>query len=217
MMESCKILKTPLLIALVLTAGTSRADLVVLKNGKKLVAESVSPEESWMKISLLEGGTLIVPKELIDEIKEGWLPEKKEAGLSERARCPYRKIIEKYSREFSLDPNLVAAIIKTESNFNEIAVSDKGALGLMQLTPDTAALYEVDNPFDPDENIRGGSAHLKNLMAKFDNDLAIVLAAYNAGDGRIRYYGGVPPFSETKNYVKKVLEHYRYLKGEGAR
>jgi len=108
---------------------------------------------------------------------------------------------------------LVAAIIETESQFNTHAVSRRGARGLMQLTPATAALLGVDDPFDPRANIHGGVRHLRSLMDRFDNNLTLALAAYNAGERAVLIYGGVPPYRETRQYVSRILQR---LDREGA-
>lgn len=121
------------------------------------------------------------------------------------------KIIHNESKSKGLDPDWVKAVVKTESNFNPKAVSHKGAQGLMQLMPETAESLGVEDPFDPEENIKGGTDYLKNLLGKFkDKDLA--LAAYNAGPGAVKKYGGIPPYSETQNYVKKVNNYYKNSK-----
>ncbi|HEY6001064.1 MAG TPA: transglycosylase SLT domain-containing protein [bacterium] len=119
----------------------------------------------------------------------------------------YDAEIARLSERHGVDCALVKAVIKAESNYDNRAISRAGALGLMQLMPETARERNVGNPFNPVENIEGGVRHLKYLLNTFD-DLKLVLAAYNAGENAVRRYGGIPPFPETKGYVKTVLEHY---------
>jgi len=120
----------------------------------------------------------------------------------------FHSIVHEKASKYNLDPLLVKAVIKTESNWNERAVSRKGAMGLMQLMPSTANDMNVRNPFNPEENIEGGVRYLRNLLERFNGDLTLALAAYNAGPKWIDKFGVVPPITETKQYVKKVLSLY---------
>jgi soluble lytic murein transglycosylase-like protein len=122
-------------------------------------------------------------------------------------RSPYDAFIEKYSRLYGVDPVLVRAVIQIESNFNPNCVSPKGARGLMQLMPDTARRFGVKRVHDPEDNIRGGVAYLAILLRMFD-DLPHALAAYNAGEGAVQRYNGIPPYEETATYVKRGLTVY---------
>jgi hypothetical protein len=119
----------------------------------------------------------------------------------------YDPMILKASSLFGVDSSLVRAVIAVESAFNRYARSHKGALGLMQLMPDTGRRYGVANAYDPWQNIRGGTAHLRDLIDEFD-DLSLALAAYNAGPTPVRRYGAIPPYAETRNYVRRVLAIY---------
>jgi len=108
----------------------------------------------------------------------------------------------------NVDPNLVRAVVKVESNFNSNAVSRKGAIGLMQLMPQTARELKVKNPFDPDQNVDAGVRHLKYLLESYGGDVNLTLAAYNAGEGAVRRSAGVPHYSETQNYVRRITNLY---------
>lgn len=112
--------------------------------------------------------------------------------------------INEHSRRIGVSADLVRAVIQVESAFNPTAVSTKGAMGLMQLMPATALELGVSNPFEPDQNIRGGVTYLKRLLVRYDHKVELALAAYNAGMGNVEKYGAVPPFKETRNYVKKI-------------
>ena len=118
--------------------------------------------------------------------------------------APYETSIVEHSRRQQVAADLVRAVIQVESAFNPVAVSSKGAMGLMQLMPATAVELGVANPFDPDQNIRGGVQYLRRLLDRYNGNVELALAAYNAGMGNVEKYGDVPPFKETKQYVKKI-------------
>ena len=125
----------------------------------------------------------------------------------------YDEIIVSAAERYGVDPALVRAVVKAESDFNETARSRKGAQGLMQLMPDTAQLHNVANVYNPEENIEGGVRHLRLLLDRYRGDLRLTLAAYNAGVQAVEKHGGIPPFAETKEYVRRVLTfHERYRK-----
>ena len=122
-----------------------------------------------------------------------------------------------YAEYYGLDPALLRAIIQVESNFNPTAVSPKGARGLMQLMPLTAAALHVLDPFDPGENIRAGAAEVRRLLDRFHGDMRLALAAYHAGEGRVMQYLGVPPLKSTQTYVERVLRtHKALMEGQDA-
>ena len=121
--------------------------------------------------------------------------------------------IEQAASKYGVDANLVRAVIKVESNFNPNAVSNKGAMGLMQLMPHTARGLSVKNPFDPQQNVEAGVRHLKHLLNNFGGDVRLSLAAYNAGEGAVNRNRGVPPYAETQNYVRRITEMYWNQRG----
>jgi soluble lytic murein transglycosylase-like protein len=124
------------------------------------------------------------------------------------SKKPYDEIVVSVAQEHRVPAELVHSIIKAESDYDTWAISSKGALGLMQLMPVTATQYKVMNVFDPRQNIQGGVKYLVDLIKLYDGDTQHVLAAYNAGQEAIKKYGGIPPYRETRNYIKKVMAAY---------
>ena len=118
-------------------------------------------------------------------------------------------LVQQLAPEYGVSPRLALAVIRAESNFNPAAVSNKNAQGLMQLIPDTSARFNVKQPFDPEQNLRGGLAYLRWLLAYFEGDVSLVAAAYNAGEGAVNRYRGVPPFAETRGYVQRIISLFK--------
>jgi len=127
----------------------------------------------------------------------------------------YEDLIQSVSGRHMVDADLIRAVIKAESNFNPTARSNKGAMGLMQLMPETARLHNVIDVYDPSDNIEGGVRHLKMLLGRYQGDLQLSLAAYNAGSQAVDRHGGIPPFVETRDYVRRVLRYYDSYRGGG--
>jgi len=119
-----------------------------------------------------------------------------------------RQLVQSISREHGVDPKLVDALVRVESSYDPNAVSRRGAMGLMQLMPETAKRLDVDDPFDPEKNIRGGVKEFSRLVDQYSGNLQFALAAYNAGEGAVARYRGVPPYEETRAYVSRILTLY---------
>jgi soluble lytic murein transglycosylase-like protein len=146
-----------------------------------------------------EAVPLVVPVEVVDRYMLA-LPRDKQR---------HAQLIRRLAPRFDVDYRLALAIARAESNLDPSAVSSKNAQGLMQLIPDTAARFGVRNPFDPEQNVRGGLAYLRWLLERFNGNVALASAAYNAGEGAVDKHGGVPPYAETQNYVQRILHFYR--------
>jgi soluble lytic murein transglycosylase-like protein len=121
----------------------------------------------------------------------------------------FDSIIKSISAKYNIDPRLVSAVVQTESNFNPNAESASGAQGLMQLMPDTARELGVQNSLDPVQNLEGGVHYLRSMLDRYDGNVSMALAAYNAGPGTVSKYGGIPPYQETQSYVRRVLDAYK--------
>ncbi len=163
-----------------------------------------------------EGGirilTNIPPKGPVQDLQTTGVPLPQQESQSKNAlpkrSSRYDAIIEKYAAQYKLDPSLIRSMIATESGFDEKAVSPKGARGLMQLMPATAARVGVKDMFDPEQNIRGGALHMRSLLDTFNNNLPLSLAAYNAGENLVLRLGRIPNIRETSDYVKSVTQRY---------
>jgi len=135
-------------------------------------------------------------------------PLKADSQVESQQNKKFDKIIKDVAEKYSLEASLIHSIIRTESDYDPYCVSSKGALGLMQLMPETARIYGVGNPFNPRDNIEGGVRYLKELMNLYGRRTRFVLAAYNAGQTAVKRYGGIPPYPETRNYIEKVMASY---------
>ncbi len=198
-------MRRSLLLALVLLpalAPSARAEIALLSSGLTLKLDGHRIEDGQLILVLKGGGELgvepaavrgFVPDEVLDEIA---VPE----GGDLRA------LAVAVAKRRGLDPDLVLAVVAVESGFKPQAVSPKGAQGLMQLMPKTANSLGVENAFDPVQNLDGGTRYLGSLLTLYGGDLQRALAAYNAGQGAVARHGGIPPYAETRAYVKKVLE-----------
>lgn len=138
----------------------------------------------------------------------------KPSSRSKGEQNRYDDIILMASKQFQVDGSLIRAVIKAESDFDHLAVSTRGAKGLMQLMPETASQLKVRNPFDPKENVIGGTRYLSDLLKRFNHDKTLALAAYNAGPTEVETRQGVPPFPETRTFIQRVLSYYQSYRME---
>ncbi|MCF8023975.1 MAG: lytic transglycosylase domain-containing protein [Desulfobacteraceae bacterium] len=133
-------------------------------------------------------------------------------GVDPKTAGKYEDIIRKSSKKSGIRPELIKAVIRVESGFNPKAVSDRGARGLMQLMPVHTREYNIESPFNPSENIAAGTLYLGRLLERYNGNLNLSLAAYNAGPATVDHYQGIPPYRETRQYVQKVLLYYRHYR-----
>jgi soluble lytic murein transglycosylase-like protein len=197
----------PLISALLLlSAASARAEYIVLRSGQRLTVTGYQLLGDKYRLQI-DGGFVEMPVEDVVAIE----PEDvfHAAPPAATAKAPYIELIQAAAARYSVDADLITSVIAAESNFDPKAISRRNARGLMQLLPETAARLGVKNIFDPSENIDGGTHYLRDLLQLYRNDLALTLAAYNAGPERVRQYGSrVPPFAETRSYVRRVKTAY---------
>jgi hypothetical protein len=187
-----------------------RAEYIVLRSGQRLEVTGYQIIGNTYRLQM-KGGTVDVTADEIVAIE----PEDIFISVPhvEVSKEPFGEIIKAAAKRYSVDADLITSVIAAESNFNPTAISRKNARGLMQLLPSTATHLGVKNIFDPEENINAGTRYLSELLLLYKNDLALTLAAYNAGPERVQYYGQrVPPFAETISYVRRVKQTYTQRK-----
>jgi Transglycosylase SLT domain len=196
-----------LLAAVVSLAGSApaRAEIAVLTNGLTFKTTTHRLEDSVMILSLKGGGEVGLPPALV----RGFVPDEVLEEVEAPPGGDIRALAIQSAQRHGLDPDLVLAVVSVESGFRPEAKSPKGAQGLMQLMPATAAELGVKNAFDPAENLDGGSRYLGALITLYGGDLTRALAAYNAGVKAVDKSKGVPPYRETRQYVQKVLKQYK--------
>jgi SLT domain-containing protein len=193
------------IVALAALAPCAHADYVVLQTGQRIHVTGYERVGDTLHLTM-PGGTLEIPAGTVVRIDpEDTFPPVKVRLLD----VPFANFISESARAHGVAPELVAAVIAVESNFNPNAVSWRSARGLMQLIPETAARFGVTKVFDPQQNIEAGTKYLKELLLRYNGDLALTLAAYNAGPDRVGQYRSVPPYSETRDYVRRVTEKFQ--------
>ena len=179
----------------------NKQDFQQILNAKELIEEaqnsSLNNDESYINLNGYSGIT----------------NNNRSNTLTSKTRI--NELIDEYSQKYGLDSDFVKAVVKQESGFNEKATSKCGAMGLMQLMPGTAKALNVADPYNARDNIEGGVKYLKGLMDRFDGDMKLALAAYNAGPNVVKKYNGIPPYNETQNYVKNIMSMYQRIQSGG--
>lgn len=215
---------------LLASALPASASIAVFVDGRSMKIAEYRVEDEVVHLTMAGGGTLSLPlarvdrivddevetAEVVEEVKklveEGVFPRR--SWRFDESRTPlfgtkFDGVIVRAARHFDVDAVLVSAVIQAESSYNPKIVSHKGARGLMQLMPATARRFGVTDSFDPEENVFGGTRYLKWLLKTFEGDADLAVAAYNAGEGNVWKYDGVPPFRETVNYIQRIAKHVR--------
>jgi soluble lytic murein transglycosylase-like protein len=196
-------------IGVVAFALPARAELVYFNTGRTLSVKSHRADGDSLVLVLRGGGEIVCDASLVSRFAPDEVPypepevEAPPAPAQEAAIGPYSEIIDRVAAEQDVPARLVRAVIQVESAYNVRARSAKGAMGLMQLMPATARQYAVADPFDPAANIEAGIKHLKSLLQRLP--VALALAAYNAGEGAVQRFNGMPPYPETRSYVSRIL------------
>lgn len=202
-----------LLTLVVLAAPALRAEYVVLRSGQRLTVTGYQLLGDKYRLQMTGGSVEIAAGEVVAiEPEEVFTP----LPAKPIVNPPYREWVEAAAARYGVDADLITSVIAVESNFDPKAVSRKNARGLMQLLPETAARLGVQNIDDPQENIDAGTRYLRELLQKYNNDLVLTLAAYNAGPERVQQYGRVPPFAETISYVRRVKRGYEKSKSKAS-
>jgi membrane-bound lytic murein transglycosylase B len=225
-------MKRVFLSLLVLAAALpASASIAVFTNGRNMKIAEYAVEEELIHLKFEGGGKMTLPltridrivddevvtPEAVEEVKkiveEGGVFPQRSWRYSEDSqplfKSKYNEIIVKAAKHFDVDAALVSAVIKAESDYDARTLSNKGARGLMQLMPATARRFGVTDSFDPQENIFAGTRYLRWLLKTFEGNADLAVAAYNAGEGNVWKYNGVPPFRETLNYINRIAKHIR--------
>jgi hypothetical protein len=219
------------LAVLFFAANAASASIALFSDGRNMKIEAYTVEEDTIHLTMAGGGKLSLPlgriERIVDDeiitaavveevkkiVEDGGVFPKRSWRYNEHSRplfqSKYNDIIVEAAKQFDVDAALVSAVIKAESDYNALTVSHKGARGLMQLMPATAKRFGVTNSFDPRENIFAGTRYLRWLLKTFDGNADLAVAAYNAGEGNVWKYEGVPPFRETVNYINRIAKHIR--------
>jgi hypothetical protein len=202
----------PCCALLLAIAPVGRAEYIVLRSGQRLNVSSYELLGDKYRLQVAGGTVLVAAEDVLSiEPEEVFTPLKP----ADSFKGPFRELIEAASAQYKVDADLIASVIAVESNFEPRAISRRDARGLMQLLPETAARLGVRDVFDPRENINAGTRYLSDLLRRYDNNLALALAAYNAGPEKVEKFGSIPPYAETISYVRRVKRAYENTKSGG--
>lgn len=206
------------IVALLVTLvpSVAAAELVTLRGGRVLSVSAVRFEQETAVVVLRTGGEMRLPRDFVVDVSPDEVPYVAPVSVAIRvvavgeptapAKGDLAALIDRLAEHHGVDTQLAHAVVRVESNYDSRAVSPKGAMGLMQLMPATARQYAVDDPFDPAQNLAAGLQHLRLLLDRFGKGkVSLALAAYNAGEGAVSRYRGIPPFRETQEYVRRIL------------
>ena len=204
--------------AICLLPALGSADIVKLKNGRIMRVEMCRFDGSTVIFVMRGGGEIRAPREVVEELLPDEVPFARTVAIEALAASKaaqgaplsdsaIRALVDRVAAEVGLDGKLAHAVVRVESNYEPLAISPKGAMGLMQIMPVLMRQYDVADPFDPAGNLRAGMTHLRGLVQRLG--LSRALAAYNAGESAVTRYGGIPPYRETENYVRKVIAALR--------
>ncbi len=197
----------------VLAAPSLRAEYIVLRSGQRLRVTGYQLLGDKYRLQMAGGSVEVAAEDVVAiEPEDVFTPVPAKPII----KPPFRELVEAAAARYSVDADLITSVIAVESNFDPKALSRKNARGLMQLLPETAARLGVQNIYDPQENIDAGTRYLRELLQKYNNDLVLTLAAYNAGPERVQQYGRVPPFPETLSYVRRVKRTYDKSKSKAS-
>lgn len=190
----------------ILTGEVLASDILVRNNSSE---QAFNQPRKCTVLTPCSDGSIGVPRNQLVRSEPTFDRPYKLSHVDNQTKQVVLGIVDKVSTHQGVDKHLVTSVIKAESGFNPVAISPKGAMGVMQLIPATAKRFNVNDPYNPEDNIAGGVKYLKFLLERYQGNVMLAVAAYNAGEGAVDRYQGVPPYPETQEYVKRVLNHYQ--------